>query len=182
MKNSVQILLLCVLSLSLSACSGVLPVPGGKNTVNDDFYHSNVELKQKLGDLTSGMTEQVVFAKLGREKDELQRLNRQDVINALYGGQNSPYALGAAHNPYKDINIKSLKGYQLDYSIVKRKHGLKSPISIRTDERGFNYSATLIFKDGVLFEAPIVSGGLIDNSSSRTLFDYLNPSVLMRRI
>lgn len=172
--------MLCFATIGLSSCSGVLPVPGGKSTINDSFYESNTELKAKLEDLKAGMTEKVVFAKLERHKDELLKLNRQSIIAAMYGGQNSPYTLGSAINPYKDINIKSLTGYELKYRIVKLKHGLKSPISIRTDEVGFDYSATLIFKDGILFEEPIIAGGMIDNSKSRTVFDYLNPGMIMK--
>ena len=182
MKNTFKFLMLTGVAITLSACSGVLPVPGGKSTINDGFYKSNTELKAKLNDLRPGMTKQIVFSKLGRSQDELKRLDREGVINALYGGQYSPYALGSAHNPYGEIAINSLSGYQLNYRIVKRKHGLKSPVSIRTDENGFDYSATLIFKDDILFEPPIISGGLIDNSSSKTLFDYLNPSMVINRL
>lgn len=182
MENFIRILCLCVLSISLSACSGVLPVPGGKNTINNAFYQSNVELKQKLSLLKPGMTTEEVFDHLGRTPDELIKLNRSQIIDALYGGSNSPYATGAAVNPYKAVSIKSLSAYELNYGIIKRKHGLKSPISIRTDEVGYDYSATIVFKDDALFEEPLVSGGLINNSSSTTVFDNLSPSMVMNRL
>jgi len=181
MRNIVRILRLCVLSLSLNACSGVLPVPGGKNTINNEFYQSDAELKQKLSFLKEGMSIKKVFWILERRPDELKKLNRLEIIEALYGGASSPYTTGAAINPYKEINIKSLSGYRLNYGVIKRKHGVRSPISLRTNETGFEYSAVIIFKDDILFEEPFLSGGLIDNSSSKTIFDYFNPGLVVGR-
>ena len=182
MNSLVKISVLFITCLSLQACSGVLPVPGGRSTINDDFYHSDAEMQASLESLKIGMTEQVVFSKLGREKEDLNKLDRQGIIQALYGGQFSPYISGSAENPYANLDLKALSGYELNCRSVKRKHGLKSPISIRTNEQGYDYKATMIFLDGALFEAPIISGGLIDSSSSKTLFDYLNPSMVFKRL
>ena len=169
-------------ALLLSGCAGFLPLPGGKSTTNDEFYESSEDMTTRLETLQTGMTLTNALAHMDRKEEELTKLNRQEVLAALYGGLQSPYAQGFAANPYTDLDIKSLSGYKIDYKIVNRKHGLKSPISIRTDEKGFHYTAVMIFKDGLLYEEPIVSGGLVDTSSSSTVFDYLNPGIVMKRV
>ena len=179
MEKFFQIFAIMLATALLQACSGVMPVPGGKDTVNNNFYQSSEDLKSRLGGLKTGMTEDLVFSTLERSREELVKLDRQQILIALNGG---PYMQGFTNPATENISIKSLSGYLLNYRIVKRHHGLKSPISLRTNEKGFDYSAVLVFKDGILFEEPIVSGGLIDRSSSKTVFDYLNPGTVMKRV
>ena len=53
---------------------------------------------------------------------------------------------------------------------------------MRTKEYGYGYVATFIFKDGVLYEEPVLSGGLIDTSATKTVFDHLSPSLALRQM
>jgi len=92
----------------------------------------------------------------GTPEKEEDDTSREDVLHALYG-------------------------YRLNYKNVKRRHGFSSPIRVRTDEKGFSYAVTLIFYEGWLFEKPIVTGGVINESSSATIFDFLNLGTVVDR-
>lgn len=151
-------------------CTGVMPVPGGSETVNESFYQSEEDLLAHLNTLEKGMPQQEVFMRLGRSEDDLIRLSREEVVKALFGDHQAD--IGG------DL-VQSLYGYRLNYKVVKRKHGFSSPIRIRTDEKGFDYSVSLIFREGVLYEKPLVSGGMERGASSHTIFDYVTPGTLL---
>lgn len=177
-KTIIFIMLAAVLT-GITGCAGILPVPGGNETVNESFYETKEDLLARLETITIGMTEKQVFSALGRKEADFQRLTRQDVVTALLGTSNVEFKDGEDTQKYNHELLQSLYGFRLSYEIVKRKHGFSSPIRIRTDEKGFYYIATLIFRDGVLFEKPILSGGVVNASSSKTFFDYLNPGTLI---
>ncbi len=176
MLHSIIILLSTIL---LTACSGILPVPGGTDTTNKSFYISKGDMKERIEKLEIGMDEDQVFSILGRKKEELILLDRKQLVSALFGGDKP-----ATDQWNGDTNnrhfIQSLSGYRLNYKVIKRKHGIKNPITVQTDQIGFDYSAILIFQYDYLYEKPITSGGVIDNSSSRTLFDFITPGMVMR--
>jgi hypothetical protein len=166
-------LILFGLPFLVLGCAGVAPVPGGGDTVNGSFYKSEDDLKTRVDSLKEGMTQAEVFAKLNRKKDDFIALGRDEIMAALYGGQQ--YAMSTFSRPdHNRQYIQSLSGYKFTFKNIKRKHGVSSPISMRTHENGYHYTTTLIFKDGVLYEKPILSGGIVNASSSKTLFDYLN--------
>lgn len=128
------------------------------------------------------MTKSQVFNSINRAEEDLIILSRDEIMFNLYGGQKLEFSQNH-DNPLDEREfLKSLTGYKLIFKDIKRKHGLSSPISIRTNEVGFNYVAAFIFKDGILYEKPILSGGSVDASSSKTIFDYLNPSMVLNRI
>lgn len=166
---------LTLLCLSLGACAGVAPVPGGTDAQNRPFFESGAELKRKVAELKPGMTEDEVFAHLNCPKEKLVLLDRIGIRRALFGGENAPLP----GTPEQQVEIQNFLqhayGYRLDFKDVKRKHGFSSPIRIRTDETGFSYTVTMIFHHGKLLERPIISGGIINNANSQTLFDFLNP-------
>ncbi len=164
-----------------TGCAGIMPVPGGNETVNESFYETKEDLLTRLETITSGMTEKEVFAALDRHEADFQRLTRQEVVTALLGTSNVEFKDGTEEQNYNQHLLQSLYGFRLSYQIVKRKLGFSSPIRIRTDEKGFDYIVTLIFRDGVLFEKPILSGGVVNASTSKTFFDYLNPGTVMDR-
>ena len=53
---------------------------------------------------------------------------------------------------------------------------------MKTHESGYNYVLTLVFQNGRLFDKPILSGGVVDGYSSKTVFDYLNPGNIFSRL
>ncbi len=71
--------------------------------------------------------------------------------------------------------VQMLEGYQFEYESKNRIHGLSSPIRLQTNEAGFDYKLTLIFYQGNLLGWPILAGGVVNDSQSTTIFDYLNP-------
>lgn len=163
--------------LLLAACADYAPVPGGTDNINPSFYTTREDLLHRLDGIDPGMAEKAVMAKLGRKEGELTRLKRDDIMTALLGSNIVTFEDDAT----RENILHELYGYKLPYKAVKRKHGFTSPIRIRTDEKGFSYTVILIFYRGLLFEKPLVSGGVINESSSRTFFDYLSPGTIIDR-
>lgn len=173
------VVLAAALALGLSSCAEVAPVPGGTDAQNRPYFESGADLKEKLAELRPGMTEDEVFAHLKCRKEQLVLLDRIGIRRALFGGENAPLP----GTPEQQIEIQNFLqkayGYRLDFRDVKRKHGFSSPIRIRTDESGFSYTVTMIFHDGRLIERPILSGGLVNEIRSQTIFDFFNPGTGM---
>lgn len=166
----------CLL-LMLTGCAEHAPVPGGTDNVNSSFYKTKGDFLSRLPDVAPGMSQEEALAKLGRKEGELVRLKRDEILTALLGTDNITL---------KDENIRqellqTLYGYKLIYKKVERKHGFTSPIRVRTDEKGFDYTVILIFRDGSLFASPIVTGGVVNASSSKTFFDFLSPGIAVDR-
>jgi hypothetical protein len=165
-----------VITLFSQGCAKGLPLPGGDERINEDFYESDEDMLEKLGQIKRGMTYAEVFEVLGHPQNELIILSRAEIIQALYGSSD----IQVAHPSLEDMGngtgfLQSLYGYKFNYRVIDKEHGLSSPIRLRTREHGYSYSVTLIFRGGRLFENPIVSGGVVEGSSSSTVFDYLNP-------
>lgn len=167
-------------ALMLSGCAGTLP--GGTDAVNKSFYDSNADFEAWVESLEAGMTREEVFARLGRSKKDFRRLARNEIVGVLFGGEDA----GIPVHFYTDENIlaflESLEGYRIEHKNIKRRHGLTSPIRMQTDSKGFDYSLSLVFKDGKLYQKPFLTGGNVNNSSTKTLFDYLNPGMIMNTI
>jgi len=166
-----------VIILNLGACAGKMPVPGGTEDVNETCFSSVADMQKRILEVSPGMPEGQVLAHLCRKKEALTRLDRREIRIALLGGDN---VLFSGMDAETDSHlIQSLYGYKLAYKSVNRKHGFLSPIRIRTDETGFNYTVMLIFRDGKLFENPILSGGIVNNVTSGTVFDFITPGTLV---
>ncbi|MBI1216278.1 MAG: hypothetical protein GC185_10745 [Alphaproteobacteria bacterium] len=161
----------------LAGCAGTLP--GGTQTVNKNYYPSPEVLKSWVDTLEPGMSKGEVFTRLGRSEEDFRRLDRTEIVDALFGGNNA--GVPAGFMPPEQIRafLNSLAGYELDYKYVKKRHGFTSPIRIRTDANGFDYMVKLIFKNGVLLEKPVMTGALVHNYSSDTLFDFLSPGIVV---
>lgn len=170
------------LLLALAACAQLAPVPGGTDSVNPSFYSAKEDFLARLGTLQPGMSEADVMAHLGRKEEELIRLKRDEVMIALLGTSNVEIRDGAQETAADGSQLQSIYGYRLNYRVVERHHGFSSPIRVRTDESGFDYAVTLLFRDGKLAERPIITGGEINASSSKTFFDFLNPGTAVNRI
>jgi len=164
--------------LLLAGCAGRAPVPGGNDSTNEGFYKDPDDFKVRLSRLQIGMAEEEVFAQLGRYRTDFITLSRQEIVTALFGGGSLQVPGDPAAQNALLYNLQSLYGYKLEYKNVKRKLGFSSPIRVRTDESGFDYTAILIFQQGRLFEKPVISGGTVNDKSSKTVFDWLNPSML----
>jgi len=173
------LLLLLGSPLALTACSSYAPVPGGDDTTNSDFYKNEAQFHEKMKELHTGMSESDVFKHLGRDADDLHKLDREATIAALYGREASSIKNLSYSATEAPVFIDSLSGYMFYYKNVERKHGFTTPWRVKTTEKGYNYTVKLIFKDGHLYEKPILSGGEIRNSSSKTIFDWLSPGRVM---
>ena len=162
----------------LGSCAGFFPVPGGTDTSNAEFYGTREDFLAHLSTISPGMTEQEALDKLGRKKDDLVQLSRNEIVMALLGTNNVEFK----DNQDSDRTFsRSLYGYRMNFKFTERKHGFSSPIRIKTDERGFDYAVTLIFREGRLFEKPILTGGVVNNSSSKTFFDFITPGTAIER-
>ena len=170
---------LCVLALGLTACAGTMPMPGGAEQVNSKTYTSQQDLLDRVGGLRIGMSESLVLSMLKRQESDLVRLNRPDIMAALYGGNNGGFDGNYEEQEKARAFLQSLSGYKLSYVDTRKEHGFSSPIRIKTHESGYNYTLTLIFQNGKLFDQPILSGGLVDGYSSKTVFDYFNPGSIL---
>lgn len=181
MKDFLKIYLgLFATTLILSGCADHFPVPGGTSIVNGACFSSVPEMQARLISLKPGMQESEVFANLCKKRESMSQLERREIRTALLGGADVLFAPNGMQTDAEIID--SLYGYKLSYRSVKKKIGFTSPIRIRTDEIGYDYTVTLIFQDGRLFERPILTGGAVNNASSGTLFDALTPGTLISRI
>ena len=166
-----------VFLMFLAGCADIAPVPGGTDSINISFYGTKEELLARLTGLVPGTPEKEVLSRLGRREGELTRLKRDEIITSLLGTSIVTFEDDTSR---EDV-LHALYGYRLNYKNVKRRHGFSSPIRVRTDEKGFSYAVTLIFYEGWLFEKPIVTGGVINESSSATIFDFLNLGTVVDR-
>lgn len=171
-----------VMVLALAGCAGYAPVPGGSDSVNASYYSSQNDFKARVAQLQPGMGEAHVFYLLGRNREELRQLNRNEILSALYGANTMQVMDSITEREETTAFMRSLYGYQLKYRDVEREHGFVNPLRIRTEEAGFDYTVNLIFKNGMLLEKPDLSGGVVQERSSSTFFDYLNPGSLIGRI
>jgi hypothetical protein len=180
--SALRAVLLCALALPLlAACAQYAPVPGGSDAVNSTFYKSDDDLKKIIDRLQVGMTQKQVFDTLGHPASTFPKMSREELVSALYGGNNADFSGTLRDQELARNFLNSLSGYRLEFANVKRRHGFSSPIRVRTMEKGFDYTANLIFQNGYLFEKPMLSGGPVNKVSSRTLFDYLNPLTIVTK-
>lgn len=173
------LLLACAASLMTSGCAGTLP--GGTETVNEQFFDDGQKLESWVNSLETGMSKGEVFARLGRLETDFLRLNRSEIIGVIFGGEDAGIPLHFRTDEDILVFLESLRGYRLNYRRVKRKHGIASLIRLQTDEKGFDYSLSLVFKDGKLYQKPFLAGGLVNDTKTQTIFDYLNPGSLFDR-
>lgn len=169
----------CAASLVTSGCAGTLP--GGTETVNEQFLDDGQKLKQWVDSLEPGMTKGETFARLGRLETDFLRLNRSEVIGVIFGGEDAGIPLHFRTDEDIMAFLESVEGFRLNYRRVKRKHGIASLIRLQTDEKGFDYSLSLVFKDNRLYQKPFLAGGIVNDTKTQTIFDYLNPGSLFDR-
>lgn len=162
-----------IITILLGGCAGWAPVPGGTDTVNRDFYKSKEDFMDKVGQLTPGMSPPQVFTILGRKEEEFTKLKREEIMEAMLGTNNAAIQDGIQNQQMRMI-LQYLYGYRLEFKAVKREHGFDNPIRWRTNESGFDYAISLIFYNGQLLEKPVISGGKVNSTSSKTLFDFLS--------
>ncbi|HYD18595.1 MAG TPA: hypothetical protein VEF76_08965 [Patescibacteria group bacterium] len=170
-----QRLLVCAMLCFLQACAKGAPVPGGSEAVNQPYFNSGNDLKERVNKLYPGMTEAEAFRTLGVKKEQMTLLDRIGIRKALFGGENAPLPGTPEEQMEIYTVIQESTGYKLDYKDVRKKHGLSSPIRMQTDEKGVSYSVTMVFHGGNLLEKPVLSGGLVNETDSTTIFDFLNP-------
>lgn len=168
---------LFVLTAGLSACADHMPVPGGTDEVNKHCFGSISEMQTRILSMHVGEPEGQVLNDLCTKRESMTRLEKREIRTALLGG---PDVLFSPANGETDSQIiRSLYGYSINYKQVKSVHGFTSPIRIRTDQTGFNYTITLVFRDGRLFAQPILTGGPVKDVSSGTLFDFITPGTVL---
>ncbi len=164
----------------LTGCAGAIALPGSDETVNRSIYKTPDDLMDRLRGLRPGMPQADVFTVLGRQEKDMDRLERNEILISLYGSSSVEFRDGKIGQDEQSRFLQSLYGYRFNYKKVEKEHGFASLIRIRTDEDGYDYNVTLVFQNGVLFEAPIVTGGAVHKTSSKTIFDYLNPGNLLK--
>jgi hypothetical protein len=165
--------------VALASCAGVAPVPGGSETVNSAYYQSADDFKTRVNTLQAGMSEDLVMDILGRQPADMQRLTRNEVVLALYGPNTMQVLDSRTERDETHKFLKSLYGYKLEYKDVDKHLGLSSLIRMSTEESGFGYAVYLIFQNGKLVEKPEVTGGVINETTSKTLFEYISPGSLL---
>lgn len=172
-------MLTSMVCLWLAGCAGTLP--GGTETVNENLFDDTKMLQQWVDSLEPGMSKGEVFARLGRLERDFTRLDRSQIIGVIFGGEDAgiPTHFRTSEEilPY----LESLEGYRLQFRRVKRKHGIASPIRLQTNENGFDYNLSLVFKNGILYQKPFMAGGVVNDTETQTIFDYLSPGSLLDR-
>lgn len=174
----IKSILVAFCALTLASCRGTLP--GGNESLNKSYYNSAEDLKLWSDSLEKGMTKAEVFARLGRVQTDFKHLSRNEVITVLFGGNNTGVPVNFNLDGDVKTFLESLEGYRLEVRSVKKRHGFTSPIRVQTDAEGYHYILDLVFKDGRLYEKPTLTGGVVQEADSKTLFDYLNPGIFLR--
>lgn len=173
------LMLASLMCLWLAGCAGSLP--GGTETVNENLFDDTRMLQEWVESLEPGMSKGEVFARLGRLERDFTRLDRSQIIGVIFGGEDAGIPTHFRTDEEILSYLESMEGYRLQFRRVKRKHGLASPIRLQTNENGFDYKLSLIFKNGALYQKPFVSGGLVNDIETQTIFDYLNPGSVIDR-
>jgi hypothetical protein len=173
-------LFLIMASAGLASCADHMPVPGGSDDINKSCFTSVADMQARVLTMNPGEVEGQVFAELCAKRESMTRLERHDIRTALLGGPDVLFTTTPGGDTDSQI-IQSLYGYNLVYKQVKSVHGFVNPIRIRTDQTGFNYTITLIFREGKLYVKPILTGGPVKDVSSGTLFDFITPGTLLSR-
>ncbi len=161
--------------LLLSGCVGALP--GGSESINKSYYDSNADLEAWVDSLEPGMSKAETFARLGRVEKNFKRLTRSQIVGTLFGGEDAGIPVHFHTDESILAFLESLEGFRIEHKNVKRRHGLASIIRLQTDAKGYDYTLNLIFKDGKLYQKPHLTGGQIDTTSTKTIFDYLDPGM-----
>jgi hypothetical protein len=172
-----------LLAIMISACARGLPIPGGDRTKNEHIFDGKQDLMDRLSYLERGMSKVDVFAALNVYEKDLIQIDRKEIITALFGDNRisyENYSAGDAENLRK--LMRALDGYRLEYASVEREHGFQNPYRWRTNQEGYEYAVTLIFHDDMLFEKPILTGGAVKESSSKTMIDYFVLGSLLDRL
>lgn len=159
----------------LAACAGKLPVPGGDDRMNSELYSHPDDFINRVNQLRPGMSHPQVFELLQVGPERMTKLSRTEIMGALYGSHSASFDGSLAEQERGRAFLQTLYGYRFEYVDVERDHGFASPIRVRTHENGYRYNLLMVFRNGYLFDKPVLSGGIVKDSSSRTLFDYLNP-------
>jgi len=169
-----------MLALGAGGCANKYPVPGGTDDINSKCFDGTSNMAGRVAEMPPGMAEGDVFANLCPTEQTLTKLDRREIRIALLGGDNVLFS--GMDTETDTALIRSLYGYRVTFKRIKSKHGFLSPIRIQTDEAGYNYTVTLIFRSGRLYEKPILSGGTVHNVSSGTIFDALTPGTLLEAV
>ena len=168
--------------MPLGGCTGALSLPGGDDSNNSGSYASPDALLSKLNAMQPGMAAQDVFVRLGRAPTDMNRLQKMEILQALYGSSNVQFSGGLLGRDTQSQFLSSLYGYSLNFKSVKKDMGFSNPFRIRTDEHGYDYTVVFVFQDGKLYAPPIVTGGTVQKSSSKTLFEFLTPGMVTSHI
>lgn len=168
--------------MTLGGCTGALSLPGGDDNNNSASYTSPDDLLSRLTAMQPGLPAQEVFIRLGRAPSEMNRLQKTEILQALYGSSNVEFNTGKLGDDTQSRFLSSLYGYSLNFKSVKKELGFSGPFRIETDENGFDYTAVFVFQNGRLYAPPIVSGGAVKKSSSKTLFEFLNPNMVTKHL
>ena len=168
-------LIAMALCLCLSGCVGALP--GGSESINKSYYDTHADLEAWVDSLQAGMSKEETFARLGRVEKNFKRLTRSQIVGTLFGGEDAGIPVHFHTDESILAFLESLEGYRIEHKNVKRRHGLASIIRLQTDSKGYDYTLSLIFKEGKLYQKPYLTGGQINNTSTKTIFDYLDPGM-----
>ncbi len=177
-----RVLFIAAVAVALAGCAGRAPVPGGSESTNIGYYKTQGDFMSRLEMLEPGMGESEVLGLLGRSRADMRELSRGEVLAALYGSNTVQVMNSAQARDETDAYLRTLYGYRLEFKSTSRDIGFVNPIRVRTDEQGFAYAVNLIFRNGVLMEKPDLAGGVVHNSRSNTLFDYLTLGTVVNRI
>lgn len=168
--------------LLVAGCANVAPVPGGGQTINSAYFQSDDDFKSRVLQLQPGMGESQVLQILGRSRADLTALSRDEVVRALYGSNSMQTFATPQEREMARAYLQSLYGYHLEYKNLKKDHGFASPIRLRTSTSGYYYKLDMVFQNGRLLERPVLAGGMVNDTESRTFFDYLNPGNVLSRM
>ena len=145
------------LALALPVLSGCAMMSSHEQA-NTNFFDSVNALEQRVDTLHIGMTKDQVFAALGMNEHDMSTLDRQGIKIALYGSADQVIQGSEAE---VRAFFGDMEGYNFTYADIHKDRSF-SGLKIKTVGTGYDVDVTLIFKNGELYENPIISGGRVN--------------------
>lgn len=145
------------LALAIPVLSGCTMMSSHEQA-NTNFFGSVDVLEQRVDTLQIGMTKDQVFNALGMSEHDMSTLDRQGIKIALYGSADQIIQGSEAE---VRAFFGDMEGYSFTYADIHKDRSF-SGLKIKTVGTGYDIDVTLIFKDGELYENPIISGGRVN--------------------
>lgn len=178
---------LTTILLALTGCASTGGLPGGGDSTNKDFFKSDRDMMERLNTVTvaaksnPALPMSKVLTLLGRQRLELNTMNRTAIRGSLEGTGTSPVPL--ANSTLTEEKLACKEGLSFVFSDTNSRYAVNDPVRWQQNTKGFSYKVDMIFNkcgntDPTL-ENVIIDGGPINTLRKKTLFDLFSAYKLL---